>query len=498
MHVARNIIIFSILAIAVIIALLMWNPDAWKTDGEGGRLLLYCAAGMKPPVERIAKQYEEEYGVRIQIQYGGSGTLLSNLSVADTGDLYLAADDSYLETARRKNLVRETIPLARLKPVIVVREGNPKKIQSLNDLLRDDVRLALANPEAAAVGRITKQLLQTAEIWSQVEPRVAVFKPTVFDIPTDIKIGAVDAGIVWDSVAAQFSDLEIVPIPELDKGIQNVTIGVLGSAKNPTAALRFARYLGARDRGLLEFKQRGYQTIRGDIWAITPDVVLFSGGVNRVAIEETLKQFQEREGVSFKTVYNGCGILVGMMKAGQRPDAYFACDVSFMDDVTDLFLDSVDVAETSMVIVVPKGNPKSIQTMDDLTKPGLRIGVANPEQSALGALTRNLLEDAGLYEAVSKNVKSRTPTADMLVNQIRTGSLDAVVVYEANTSKVRDHLDVVTIDHPKALAIQPYATGRNSDNQHLMNRLLETILSAESQSSFESTGFRWRAGQKNQ
>jgi len=29
-------------------------------------------------------------------------------------------------------------------------------------------------------------------------------------------------------------------------------------------------------------------------------------------------------------VYNGCGILVGQMQAGAKPDLYFACDAQFM------------------------------------------------------------------------------------------------------------------------------------------------------------------------
>ena len=67
----------------------------------------YCAAGMKPPVAKIAEQYEKEYGVKINIIYGGSGTLLNNLEVAQKGDLYLAADYSYIDIAREKNLLAE-------------------------------------------------------------------------------------------------------------------------------------------------------------------------------------------------------------------------------------------------------------------------------------------------------------------------------------------------------------------------------------------------------
>ena len=100
----------------------------------------------------------------------------------------------------------------------------------------------------------------------------------------------------------------------------------------------FARYLGARDKGLLEFAKFHYEPVDGDPWAATPEVVLFSGAMLRPGIETTLKEFERREGCRITTVYNGCGILTAQMRAGSRPDAYFSCDTSFMNTVADLYV----------------------------------------------------------------------------------------------------------------------------------------------------------------
>ena len=48
-----------------------------KEENEEKSILVYCAAGIKPVVEKVAKAYYEEYGVRVDLQYGGSGTLLT-------------------------------------------------------------------------------------------------------------------------------------------------------------------------------------------------------------------------------------------------------------------------------------------------------------------------------------------------------------------------------------------------------------------------------------
>jgi ABC-type molybdate transport system substrate-binding protein len=270
-----------------------------------------------------------------------------------------------------------------------------------------------------------------------------------------------------------------------------ITVAVLRSSRQPTEALRFARYLSARDKGLEAFRRHHYTVVEGDVWAPEPPLVLFSGGLNRPAIEDTLKTFEQREGCKLTTVYNGCGILVAQMKAGARPDAYCACDVSFLGQVQDLFLEPVNLSQMDILIALPQGNPKGITSLRDLTKEGLKLGVGNSQQGALGALTERMLEKAGLLKDVMANVRSQAPTADMLVNQLRAGGLDAVLVYESNISQVREHVDTVRLDLPGATAIQPFAIARGSQHQQLAQRLLDAITSAESQEKYRKAGFRW-------
>jgi len=311
-------------------------------------------------------------------------------------------------------------------------------------------------------------------------------------VANDIKIGTVDAGVVWDSTAKQYPELEIAANLTGDENFtMQVTIGVLQGSTQPTEALRFARYLSARDKGLKAFQRHHYTVVDGDVWAKEPEILLLSGGVNRPAIEETLRAFETREGCRITRVYNGCGILVAQMKAGERPDAYFACDVSFMHQVQGLFQDPVNVSETDILIAVQPGNPRAIASLEDLAGDDLKLGVANAKQSALGALTKRMLADAGLLDEVMPNVRSQTPTADMLVNQLRAGGLDAVIVYEANIAQVREHLNIVRIDLPSAKAIQPFAVAQSTPYKYLTQRLLTAIASAESQTRYEASGFRW-------
>ncbi|MEN7547779.1 molybdate ABC transporter substrate-binding protein [Rapidithrix thailandica] len=469
-----------------------------QENREKKDLFFYCAAGMKPAVEKIAKAYQQEFGVTVNIQYGGSGTLLSNLRIAKgNADLYLAADQSYIDNAREYDLIEEVQPVAFLRPVIAVAKGNPKNIQGLNDLKNPEIKTALANPDAASVGRQTKKILQGTGDWDAINANVKVLKPTVNEVANDIKLGAIDAGIIWDATANQYPEIEQISVPEFDAHRKKVTVAVLKSSSNPTQTLHFIRYMASKNKGLKVFEELGYQAVEGDTWEDQPEILFYSGGVNRVAIEKTIQAFEKREGVNVTRVYNGCGILVSQIKAGQNPDAYFSCDRSFMDDVQSRFTDIQDVSHTKIVILTNKENTHQIHSLEDLTKEGISVGVCNPQQSALGALTARMLEGMGLLEGVMKNVKVQTPTADLLVNQLKTGALGAAIVYEANTSQVKDQLTVIPLSNEGALAVQNFGISTNSKHKYLTQRLFQTITSQTSKANFENNGFGWEYQQAN-
>ena len=457
-------------------------------------LVVYCAAGLKKPVETIAGQYRVETGVEVQLQYGGTGTLLANIRVAKKGDLFIAADDGALADARKYEVIKEVIPLARQHPVIAVRAGNPLHIQTLDDLRRDGVRVALANPEAASVGRATKAALGTN--YPALAEHAVVTKPTVADIANDLKLGAVDVAIVWNSTVALFPGLEAVEAPELSARVENVSVAVLSFAQESAAALRFARYLAAPEKGGVVFKTSGLSPVTGDQWAARPELILYSGGVNRPAIEGLLREFADREGAEVTTVFNGCGVLCASMKAMAEasspkfPDAYYACDLCFVPPVARYFPEAVVLTETGIGLAVQKGNPRQVHTLSDLAQPGLRVGVCNAQQSTLGFITRGLLRSVNLETNVQKNVVVQVPTADFLINQLRAGALDAAIVYQVNAAPQSNHLDYLELDLPGAKAVQPFSVRGDSQHRQLATRLLDSLRAH--QARFETAGFRWR------
>jgi len=488
----------------LILALLFFPQADWSSKADTGAkdkkaLVVYCAAGLKNSVEAIAQEYEKETGTVIELQYGGSGLLLSNLQVSKQGDIFIAADESYIKLAKEKGLVAETLILARQSPVLAVKTGNPKKISSVQDLLKPNIKYAIANPEAASIGKLCQRVFKAKGNWDELAKHVTVMKPTVSDIANDLAIGTVDAAFVWDATVNQVPGIESVTLPEFAGISENVTAGILNSTKDPTLALHFARYLAAPDRGGVEFKKRGYSLTENDLWQNKPEIQIFIGSVNRRAVEKGLQDFAAREGVGITTVINGCGILCATMrtmaktKEGKVPDAYYACDICFVQPVADLYPEAVMLSDTDVVIAVKKGNPKNVQTLADLARPGLKVGLANYEQSSLGFITKRILDHAGLFKSVNANASSEVPVGDLLANQLAVGSLDAIICYTINVRPHAEQLDTIAINDIGARAVQPFSVAKNSPNRQLTRRLL--VYLQEHKDQFLEAGFRWRIDQ---
>lgn len=257
-----------LLAGVIVFLIITAPPDAQPSFcGTGpshirGPLLVYCAAGMKKPVEEIVRRWEAETGVHVEVQYGGSGTLLSNLKIARVGDVFIAADAGYMALARADRLVEGIQTAAILRPVIATAKGNPLGVRSLKDLASPRVRTVLANPEAASIGKTSQAMFKKFGLTDLMDAAIrerGVLKPTVNDVANDIKLGAMDAGIIWDGVAAQYPELEAIPIEGSEKFCSSVTVAPLNFSKNLEAANAFAGYVADPARAGRVFAAHGFK-----------------------------------------------------------------------------------------------------------------------------------------------------------------------------------------------------------------------------------------------
>ncbi len=115
--------------------------------------------------------------------------------------------------------------------------------------MREDVRLVQANPDAAAVGKLTRDALQKTGAWTAIDKATKAYAISVTDVANDLKLGSADAGFIYDVMLKTYPELEAIAIPPLEEVNAFVAVGVI-KRQAPTRAsvTRFLNYLQATDR----------------------------------------------------------------------------------------------------------------------------------------------------------------------------------------------------------------------------------------------------------
>ncbi len=490
----------GILCWFVVLHLLDSRPGSPWVGSEAQELIVYCAAGIRKPVAEAAKAFEEEFGVIVRLDYGSSGELEGKLELeraqkAPRCDLYIPADLSFSQRAREKGLIAEQLTLASFQLVLAMASDEEVPTQSLSSLATSDLRYGICDEKAGA-GQKTYEALKAIGLWESTRTAARATFPRVTELAGAIlSSDVIQAGFIWDSTAHQFG-LKIIPTPELENIQSTISANVSAQSRNPTWALRLARYLSAVDKGAAFFAKHHYSPANGDRWSLTPSITFYCGGVNREAISPSIKAFEQREGCVVETQFAGCGTLIGSIRSGPEflPDLFMTCDASYLSMVADDFLQPRDVSSTRVCMLVRKGNPNGIRQLGDLEKADLKIGTTDPAMSTLGALSHAMFEDLGIASSLRKqqSIIVTTPTAHELILQMEGhDKLDVALVYEANCQHLGDNLEIIPIDHPLAKATQNMASGKTSAYPQLMERFMNTILSDQSMQSFLNQGFEW-------
>ncbi len=236
------------------------GADAMAVD----RLLVFAGSASKPPTEEAARLFEKKTGAKVELIFGGSGFVLSQMLLSKQGDIYFPGSSDFMEIAKKKGAVLPETEqrLVYLAPAINVQQGNPKKIRSLRDLLRPGIRVAIANPEGVCVGlyavEIIEKNLSAAEI-AAFRKNLVNYTESCEKTATAISLKAADAVIGW-GVFQYWDPARIETIPLARQEIQRVgyiPIAVSSYSKNRPLAQKFIQFLSSAE-GAAIFRQHHY------------------------------------------------------------------------------------------------------------------------------------------------------------------------------------------------------------------------------------------------
>jgi molybdate transport system substrate-binding protein len=228
-------------------------------------LTVFCGSASKPPMQRIADEYREATGVPVELIYGGSGTLLSQMMLAERGDIYLPGSPDYIALAQRR---QQIVPgservVAWLVPALIVPQGNPAGITELADLARPGLRVGIGNPETVCLGLYGIEILEHNGLLKTVMPNVVTFGASCSKTADLAAMGSVDVILGWRVFEGWNPDRmdAIMLEPGQAPRISTVPIAISIHSQQPDGAQRFIDFVLA-EPGQRAYAEAGYLTER--------------------------------------------------------------------------------------------------------------------------------------------------------------------------------------------------------------------------------------------
>jgi molybdate transport system substrate-binding protein len=243
------------------------EPSSSSLQGSGTTtLLMYAGSASKPPTEEAIRLFEQKTGIKVEVVFGGSGTVLSQMKLAKEGDLYFPGSSDFMEKAKKEgDVIAETeAKVVYLVPAINVQKGNPKSVKALIDLTRPGVSVAIANPETVCVGLYAVEIIEknlSAAEKAAFHKNLLNYTESCEKTATAISLRQVDAVLGW-SVFEHWNPeaIQTIPLPASQVArIGYIPIAVATYSHNRPAAQRFIDFL-LSEEGQAVFTKHGYFT----------------------------------------------------------------------------------------------------------------------------------------------------------------------------------------------------------------------------------------------
>jgi molybdate transport system substrate-binding protein len=236
-------------------------------------LVAFVGAASKPATELAAKRFEEKTGIKVDLTFGGSGQVLSQMMLAGQGDLYFPGSSDYMELAKKKGAVlpeTERI-IVYLVSTINVQRGNPRDIKTLADLLKPGLKVAIANPENVCVGAYAVEIIMknfTREEKAAFRRNLVNYTESCEKTATAVSLKMADAVIGWEVFEHWDPDrIETVSLkPAEIQRVGYIPIAVSAYSKNRELAQQFIDFL-LSEEGKAAFKEFNYLMTPQDAFA---------------------------------------------------------------------------------------------------------------------------------------------------------------------------------------------------------------------------------------
>ncbi|MBN1970985.1 MAG: substrate-binding domain-containing protein [Candidatus Delongbacteria bacterium] len=214
-----------------------------SSDKNPPELLLFSGVTMAKAAQEVCKEFEKENNCIIKINYGGSGNLIKMIQYNKTGDIFLPGSEKFYDDI---DFYEDTALVGVNQLAIMIPKGNPKRVMNdIYELLREDLRCVVGNPESGSVGKETEIILKKSGIEKEVLLKAIYLTTDSKDLTKSITEGKADITLNWKAAIFKNDASKSIDILELPEKLINRNLLIVSDikySKNPDLAKKFIQF----------------------------------------------------------------------------------------------------------------------------------------------------------------------------------------------------------------------------------------------------------------
>jgi len=223
-------------------------------------LTVSAAASLTNAFKDVGAQFEKANpGVSVKLNFAASGALLRQIEQGAPVDVFASADQATMDRGDKQGLIDAATrrDFAANSLVLIEPVQGGAQVRALKDLADGKItRVAVGKVDTVPVGRYTKQALESAGLWSTLQPKL-VFADNVRQVLDYVSRGEVDAGFVYRTDAAIMRDKVKIVLTAQGHDPVSYPAAVIKESRNKKLAAKFLDYLATPEAGKI-LEQYGF------------------------------------------------------------------------------------------------------------------------------------------------------------------------------------------------------------------------------------------------
>lgn len=232
-----------------------------------------------------------------------------------------------------------------------------------------------------------------------------------------------------------------------------------------------------------------------------PRLLLFCGAGIQKPVSELVETFNRDNDCVIEADYAGSEVLLSRITLKKKGDLYMPGDRSYVDIASEsgMIHSSINACYFVPCILVEKGNPKGISSLEDLKRKGIRLGLGDSAACAIGRQSKKIFDKNKIpWKEVENNIAFKSLTVNELGIQIQTGALDAVIVWDAIANQYLEKGEIVEIPPDRnVISTVPVAVLEFSEHRELAQKFAEFAASERGKNVFRKYNYRVSSPEEN-